>query len=73
MRSVEIRLLTRNLSRELIAMREWLDRAGFEPSQFTYNANRNGSEVLVHVTFTMEREAATFAESFCGVLVTPAG
>lgn len=70
MKSVEVCLLTRNLSQRLIAMREWLDRHGFEPSVFTYNCNRNGSEVVARLSFRKDAEAIEFAKEMSGVVET---
>jgi hypothetical protein len=69
MKSVEIRLPTRDLSDGLASMREWLDQRGFQPSVFRYDAHADGSEAVVHVTFKTHREAAEFAAALGGVVV----
>jgi hypothetical protein len=69
MKSVELRLQTRDLSHGLISVREWLDRRGVETSAFTYNCDRGGAEALVHVSFKLEQEAAAFAEELGGAVV----
>lgn len=69
MKSVEVRLPTRDLSHGLIAMREWLDRRGVETSAFSYNCDRGGAEVVVHLSFKLEQEAVTFAEELGGAIV----
>jgi hypothetical protein len=69
MKSVEVHLSARDLSKCLVSMREWLDRRGVEPSVFTYNCDRGGAEVVVHVSFKFEREAVEFAEELGGAVV----
>lgn len=70
MRSVELRLSASHLSKNLAAMREWLDRRGFQPSVFRYKRDDDGIEVVIYVTFKIDTEAAELAEEFGGMVVT---
>jgi len=64
MRSVEVRIPNRTLSKALVTMREWLDSRGYAPSEFTYDAEQDALRVVVRISFKLEREAAEFSENF---------
>jgi hypothetical protein len=53
-----------DLSRQMAAMREWLDRHRYEPTRFV--CDRNGNAVVVFVEFPNEREGEAFASHFGG-------
>lgn len=61
---VDIRMQPRDLSRQMSAMRIWLDEHRFEPSTFSCRDTDCG--VLVSVEFRISGEAAAFAERFDG-------
>jgi hypothetical protein len=61
---VDIRMQPGDLSRQMSAMRLWLDERRFEPSTFSCRDTDGG--VLVSVEFKISREAAAFAERFDG-------
>jgi hypothetical protein len=62
--AVDIRVEQGDLSRQMSAMRIWLDERRFEPSTFSCRDTDNG--VLVCVEFKVPREAEAFAEHFDG-------
>jgi hypothetical protein len=61
---VDIRMPPGDLSRQMSAMRLWLDDHRFEPSTFSCRDTDRG--MLVSVEFKISREAAAFAERFDG-------
>jgi hypothetical protein len=64
MRAVEIRLKPSELSKQMVAMRVWLDERRFEPSGFACRDSEYG--VLVSLEFRIARHAEEFAERFDG-------
>jgi hypothetical protein len=62
MSAVEIRLNPRDLSREMVAMRIWLDQHRYEASGFSCRHDEDG--VLVCLEFTRADEARAFATRF---------
>lgn len=68
--SVEIHLIDldkETLTSKMTAMREWLDRCGFEPSTFHYTFTCPG--ISFTAEFKLETEAAAFAREFSGRVV----
>jgi hypothetical protein len=61
---VDIRMQPGDLSRQMSAMRIWLDEHRFEPS--TFSCRDADSGVLVSVEFKISHEAAAFAARFDG-------
>ena len=64
MYGVDIRVLEGDLSRQMSAMRIWLDEHRFEPSIFSCRDTDYGT--LVCIGFKVPREAEAFAEHFDG-------
>jgi hypothetical protein len=64
MSAVEIRLNQSELSREMAAMRVWLDEHRFEASRFSCHDNDGG--MLVFLEFKLAHQAQAFAERFGG-------
>jgi hypothetical protein len=64
MRTATVRLRVADLSREMAAMREWLDRNRHEPVKFTYDQLRDA--VVVSVDFLKAEDAEEFARHFTG-------
>ena len=64
MRTVKVRLPTADLSREMVAMREWLNRNGYEATRF--DCDQDGDVVVLSVNFTTEATASAFARHFDG-------
>jgi len=64
MRTVMVRLPAVRFSAAMAAMREWLDRKGYEPAKFTYD--QNDEAVVVSVTFLEDQEGDAFARHFAG-------
>jgi hypothetical protein len=64
MRTVTIRMHTIDLSREMVAMRGWLDRNGHEPARF--DCDTRGGEVVLSVDFRSGAAAEAFAQRFDG-------
>jgi hypothetical protein len=64
MRTVTVQLRAADLSREMVAMREWLDRNGYEPSRF--DCDQNGDDIILSVDFWMDVAAKAFARRFDG-------
>jgi hypothetical protein len=62
MRTVTVRMHTADLSRQMAAMREWLDRHRYEPAGFAFY--QRGDAVIVCVEFRNEREGEAFASHF---------
>ena len=61
MRIVKVRFPAADLSREMAAMREWLDR--YEPAEF--DCNHDGVDVVLSVEFMLDK-AKAFAKRFGG-------
>jgi hypothetical protein len=61
---VDIRMQPGDLSRQMSAMRIWLDEHRFEPSTFSCRDADRG--MLVSVEFKISHEAAAFAAHFDG-------
>jgi len=64
MYAVDIHVEQGDLSRQMSAMRIWLDEHRFEPSTFSCRDADHG--MLVCVEFKVPREAEAFAEHFDG-------
>jgi hypothetical protein len=64
MSAVEIRLNQSELSREMAAMRVWLDEHRFEAFRFSCHDNDDG--MLVFLEFKLAHQARAFAERFGG-------
>ena len=64
MRTVTVRVDAADLSRQMAAMREWLDRHRYEPTRFA--CDQDGNAVVVSVEFSNEREGEAFASHFDG-------
>ena len=64
MYAVDVHVEQGNLSRQMSAMRIWLDDHRFEPSTFSCRDTDRG--MLVCVEFKVPREAEAFAEHFDG-------
>lgn len=62
MRSVTVRVLARDLAREMVLMREWLDLNRCEPTRF--DCGKNGAEVVLFVDFSSGIAAVGFARRF---------
>ena len=62
MRTVTVRMEAADLSRQMAAMREWLDRHRCEPARFA--CDQRGDAVVVSVEFSNEREGEAFASHF---------
>jgi hypothetical protein len=71
MRSVTVRVLARDLAREMVLMREWLDLNRCEPTRF--DCGKNGTEVVLFVDFSSGIVAEGFARRFGGESGAPAG
>ena len=64
---VEIQMHQRDenaLPARMTAMREWLDHRRFEPSVFRYSFAAPG--IVFRIEFTIQAEAAAFAQAFGG-------
>jgi len=64
MRTVRVRMDAADLSRQMVAMREWLDCHGYEPARFA--CNQDGNVVDVSVEFPNAREGEAFERQFDG-------
>ena len=64
MYGIDIRVQQGDLSRQMSAMRIWLDEHRFEPSTFSCRDTDSGT--LVCIEFKVPREAEAFAEHFDG-------
>ena len=64
MYGVDIRVLPGDLSRQMSAMRIWLDEHRFEPATFSCRDTDSGT--LLCIGFKVPREAEAFAERFDG-------
>ena len=65
MYAVDIRVQQGDLSRQMSAMRIWLDERRFEPSTFFCRDTDDGT--LVCIEFKVPGEAEAFAERFDGL------
>jgi hypothetical protein len=64
MPTITVALLGEQLTDEMTAMRDWLDRNQHQPTRF--DCDRNGETVIVSVAFTDEAAATAFAGRFGG-------
>ena len=64
MQIVKVRVPAADLSRELAAMREWLDSTRYEPAKF--DCNQDGVDVVLSVEFMLDEAAWAFAKRFDG-------
>jgi hypothetical protein len=64
MRTATIRLRVADLSREMAAMRLWLDRNGHTATRF--DCRQNGDAVVLSVDFAVAEAAEAFAARFDG-------
>jgi hypothetical protein len=64
MQIVRVRVPAADLSRELAAMREWLDSTRYEPAKF--DCNQDGVDVVLAVEFMLDEAARAFARRFDG-------
>jgi hypothetical protein len=64
MRIVKIRFPAADLSREMAAMREWLDSNRYEPAKF--DCDHDGVDVVLSVQFMLDEAAKAFAKRFGG-------
>jgi hypothetical protein len=62
MRSVIVRVLAADLAREMVAMRTWLDRNGYELARF--DCNQNGKQLTLSVDFAIDAAAKAFVQHF---------
>jgi hypothetical protein len=62
MQIVKVRFSAADLSREMAAMREWLDSNRYEPTKFRYD--QDDEAVTVSVEFSNAEEAEAFAGRF---------
>jgi hypothetical protein len=62
MRTATVRLRAADLSREMAAMREWLDRTRYEPTRF--DCDQDGDTVVLSVDFRSPAAAGAFARRF---------
>jgi len=62
MLTITLTVMGENLSDEMTAMRDWLDRNQHQPMRF--DCDRNGETVIVSVAFSEEEAAAAFASRF---------
>jgi len=64
MRTVVVRVKDADLSTQMAAMWEWLDRHGCEPARFVYD--QTGDALVVSVEFSDPAEGEAFATHFDG-------
>ena len=64
MRTIRVRVTDKDLSNQMTAMREWLDRNRCEPARFVYD--QTGDALVVSVAFPDAAEAEAFATHFDG-------
>ena len=62
MRIVKVRFPAADLSREMAAMREWLDSNRYEPAKF--DCHHDGVDVVLSVEFMLDEAATAFAKRF---------
>jgi len=62
MRSVTFRVPAADLARKMVAMREWLDLNGWEPTRF--DCRKRGGEVVLLVAFSTGTAAEGFERRF---------
>lgn len=70
MRTVTVRVPAIDLSREMVAMRGWLDHNGYEPTRF--DCGKSGDKVVLSVDFRTAAAAEAFARRFDGESRPPA-
>ena len=70
MRIVKVRFPAADLSREMAAMREWLDSNRYEPAKF--DCDHDGVDVVLSVEFMLDEAAKAFAKRFGGWVASPA-
>jgi hypothetical protein len=63
-RTIKVRLCAEDLSREMAAMREWLDYNSYEPRRF--NCDKDRDTVVLSVDFMVDAAADAFAVRFDG-------
>ena len=61
MRIVKVRFPAADLSREMAAMREWLDSNRYEPAKF--DCGHDGVDVVLSVEFMLDEAAKAFANA----------
>jgi hypothetical protein len=64
MQIVKVRFPAVDLSREMAAMREWLDSNRYEPVRFDYD--HDGVDVVLSIEFMLDEAAKAFAKRFGG-------
>ena len=64
MRTIKVKLCAEDLSREMAAMREWLDHNSYEPRRF--NCDKDRDTVVLSVDFMADAAAEEFARRFAG-------
>ena len=64
MRTIKVKLCAEDLSREMAAMREWLDHNSHEPRRF--NCDKDRDTVVLSVDFMVDAAAEAFARRFDG-------
>ena len=64
MRIVKVRFPAADLSREMAAMREWLDSNRYEPAKF--DCHHDGVDVVLSVEFMLDEAATAIAKRFGG-------
>ena len=62
MQIVKVRFPAADLSREMAAMREWLDSNRYEPAKF--DCDHDDVDVVLSVEFMLEEAATAFAKRF---------
>jgi hypothetical protein len=69
MQTVKMRLSRADFSREMEAMRVWLDQNGYSPRRF--DCEQSGDSVVISVDFGIDAEGDAFAARFGGGRPTP--
>jgi hypothetical protein len=62
MRTVRVRLRATDLSREMVAMRRWLDLNRYEPTRF--GCDQDGDDIVLSIGFSASAAAEAFAKHF---------
>jgi hypothetical protein len=62
LRTVTVRLCAADLSRQMVAIREWIDRNRYGPSRFKYDQDEDA--VVVSIDFPKDEEGEAFAKQF---------
>src|SRR5438105_3930081 len=62
MRTISMRMPSRNLVGAMMMMREWLDESRYDPASFV--CERDGDSVVVHVGFRADDHAQAFLLRF---------